>query len=346
MARSLLVGSLNLESPAAVFAAAGAALRHDVARVPDGETGERLGWIFSLAPRFAAVAALELAPASWGEHIDHRFDQYRPREGVAPEDVEFGNLGYADDAIASYACFRDAVEGGTLRGDTRFQVALPTAFMAVMAVVARDPRAARTPAYGRARARGRGGMREVIAAARLAIQWDTPCEVSITEAVSPPVTWSFDDAAAQVGRMAALVPDGVELGFHHCYGDPPDAETGHGKHWMEPRDAGAMVRLTNAMLDRIDRRVDWVHMPVPIERDDDDFFAPLRELRLPEETELYLGLVHFEDGAAGTQRRIDTAARHVASFGVATECGIGRIPRDEVVPTLEIHRDVLLPTRA
>ena len=87
-------------------------------------------------------------------------------------------------------------------------------------------------------------------------------------------------------------------------------------------------------------------MPVPIERDDDDFFAPLRELRLPEETELYLGLVHFEDGAAGTQRRIDTAARHVASFGVATECGIGRIPRDEVVPTLEIHRDVLLPDRA
>ena len=98
MARSLLVGSLNLESPDAVFAAVGAALRDDVARVPDGETGERLGWIFSLAPRFAAVDALELAPASWGEHIDHHFDQYRPRDGVAPEDVEFGNLGYADDA--------------------------------------------------------------------------------------------------------------------------------------------------------------------------------------------------------------------------------------------------------
>jgi hypothetical protein len=114
---------------------------------------------------------------------------------------------------------------------------------------------------------------------------------------------------------------------------------------MEPRDAGAMVRLTNAMLDHIDRRVDWVHMPVPMERDDDDFFAPLRALRLPEHTELYLGLVHFEDGTAGTQRRIDTAARHVTSFGVATECGIGRIPRDEVVPTLQIHRDVQVPVR-
>src|SRR4051794_31993741 len=189
MARSLLVGSLNLESPAAVFAAAGAALRHDVARVPDGETGERLGWIFSLAPRFAAVDALELAPASWGEHIDHHFDQYRPREGVAPEDVEFGNLGYADDAIASYARFRDAVVGGTLRGDTRFQVALPTAFMAGVAFVDIEPRAALTRAYERARAREIARMLEFIAHARLAIQWDTPCEVSITEGVSPPVTW-------------------------------------------------------------------------------------------------------------------------------------------------------------
>ena len=83
-----------------------------------------------------------------------------------------------------------------------------------------------------------------------------------------------------------------------------------------------------------------------MKRDDDAFFAPLRELRLPEETELYLGLVHFEDGVAGTQQRIDTAARHVSSFGVATECGLGRIPRDEIVPTLEIHREVLLPERA
>ena len=106
-----------------------------------------------------------------------------------------------------------------------------------------------------------------------------------------------------------------------------------------------MVRLTNAMLDHIDRRVDWVHMPVPIERDDDDFFAPLARLRLPEDTELYLGLVHFEDGIAGTQRRIDTASATCRRSASQAECGIGRIPRDEVVPTLQIHRDVQVPIR-
>jgi hypothetical protein len=344
-ARSLLIGSLNLESPDAVFAAVGSTLGSHVRAVPDGETGERLGWIFSLAPRFAAVEALEVAPQGWGEQIDHHFDQYRPRAGVAPEDVVFGNLGYADDALASFERFDAAVRQGVLPRDVRFQVALPTAYMALMAYVDIEHRDALTPAYERALGEEIGRMLARIPAERLAIQWDIPCEVSITEGVSPPVTWSADDAAAQLGRMAALVPDGVDLGFHHCYGDPPDAETGHGKHWLEPADAGAMVRLTNAMLEHIGRRVDWVHMPVPIERDDDAYFAPLADLRLPAETELYLGLVHVEDGVEGTQRRIDTAARHVVGFGVATECGLGRIPRTEVVPTLQIHCDVQVPVR-
>jgi hypothetical protein len=345
MARSLLVGSLNLDSADAVFDAVGATLGEDVRRVPDGETGDRLGWIFSLAPRIAAVDTLEVTPQGWGEAIDHHFDQYRPRAGVAAQDVVFGSLGYAEDALASYERFDAAVRRGVLPGDVRFQVALPTAYMALMAYVDIDYREALTPAYERALGEEIGRMLATIPAERLAIQWDTPCEVSITEGVSPPVRWSFDDVTAELGRMAALVPGGVELGFHHCYGDPPDAETGHGKHWLEPADAGAMVRLTNGLLEHVDRRVDWVHMPVPIERDDDAYFAPLAGLRLPPETELYLGLVHFEDGVAGTQRRIDAAAPHADGFGVATECGLGRIPCEEVLPVLQIHRDVQVPVR-
>ena len=147
----------------------------------------------------------------------------------------------------------------------------------------------------------------------------------------------------ELGRLAALVPEPVELGFHHCYGDPPDPETGHGKHWLEPPDASAMVKLTDGMLQVIARRIDWIHMPVPIDRDDDAFFAPLADLRLPAATELYLGLLHFEDGLEGAHRRIATASRFVAGFGVSTECGLGRVPREEVLPTLELHREVVVP---
>lgn len=33
--------------------------------------------------------------------------------------------------------------------------------------------------------------------------------------------------------------------------------------------------IVNAAVDAVDRRIDWVHIPVPIERDDDACFAPL-----------------------------------------------------------------------
>ncbi len=346
MARSLLVGSLNLESADAVFEAVGEILAGDVTRVPDGETGDRLGWIAALEPRIAATEGLERTPQTWGEtETRHSFSLFGPAPDVRADDITFANLGYADEAIASYARFAAAVEGGILADDMRFQVSLPTAYMALMAYIELEHRDALTPAYERALGREVSRIVDSIPAHRLAIQWDCPCEVGITEQVGPPNTWTLDDVAAELGRMAALLPAEVELGYHHCYGDPPDEASGHGKHWMEPKDASAMVRLTNAMLDHITRPVGWVHMPVPIERADDAYFEPLADLRLPEDTELYLGLVHFEDGVAGTQRRIETASGYVAGFGVAGECGLGRVPRAEVVPTLQIHHDVDVPIR-
>jgi hypothetical protein len=65
-------------------------------------------------------------------------------------------------------------------------------------------------------------------------------------------------------------------------------------------------------------------MPVPIGRTDDAFYAPLENLRLNPETELYLGLVHAQDGVEGTRRRIEIAKKYAPSFGIASECGISR----------------------
>jgi hypothetical protein len=41
-------------------------------------------------------------------------------------------------------------------------------------------------------------------------------------------------------------------------------------------------------------------------------------------TELYLGLVHVEDGVRGSIARVAAAKRHTRDFGVASECGISR----------------------
>jgi hypothetical protein len=65
-------------------------------------------------------------------------------------------------------------------------------------------------------------------------------------------------------------------------------------------------------------------MPVPIDRTDEAFYAPLKNLRLGPKTELYLGLVHAQDGVDGTRRRMETAKKFASRFGIASECGISR----------------------
>jgi hypothetical protein len=94
-----------------------------------------------------------------------------------------------------------------------------------------------------------------------------------------------------------------------------------------------MVQLANLIACAISHPLAYIHMPVPIERSDDAFFAPLRELKLGPKTELILGLVH-NDGVDATKRRIAAAQKFMPTFGVATECGIARQRRPELVKSL------------
>ena len=55
------------------------------------------------------------------------------------------------------------------------------------------------------------------------------------------------------------------------------------------------------------------------------------------DAKVFLGLVHSDDGIEGTHRRIATARRHLDTFGIATECGFGRRPPEQIPELLEIH---------
>ena len=92
------------------------------------------------------------------------------------------------------------------------------------------------------------------------------------------------------------------------------------------------------MVERVERTLNWLHVPVPIGRDDDAYYAPLRSRQLPDAAELYLGQVHAADGLDGTRRRIAVAERFVPEFGIAAECGFARARRPNVVKQfLETH---------
>ncbi len=110
--------------------------------------------------------------------------------------------------------------------------------------------------------------------------------------------------------QAQHVPADAELGLHLLsYCDP-----GH-KHVIEPKDTKLMVDLTNALVAAIKHPIAWIHMPVPRERDDVAYFAPLKGLKLGHGTELYLGLVHLTDGIDGARRRLAAAKQVVGDFG-------------------------------
>src|SRR3546814_11507908 len=127
---------------------------------------------------------------------------------------------------------------------------------------------------------------------------DLCLEVLAWEGVTPidredPKGFILDELA----HLGDMVPARAQLGYHLCYGDFRH------KHAIEPTDMANMVTIANGIASRLSRPIDWIHMPVPQDRKDDAYFAPLAGLELPETSELFLGLIHYSDGEEGTDRK-------------------------------------------
>jgi hypothetical protein len=281
-----LVGSIGLDTVEEVFRTVGKMLGPYLRRVPDGEVGGRKLWISWQYPVLRASVYLRPDP-SGAVRPTNRFPLLTLAEGVAPADVRFGELGYAREARASYLDFVAAREDGTLPKGIRFQVCLPTPFAVVSSVVVPAALPAVEAAYERAM------MAEVAALCRhipqrdLCIQWDVCNEMILwdgqpTDAVPSGVP--RESLLARLGRLCAAVPDEVELGVHLCYGDFG------ARHFVEPKDAARMVEFANALARSSRHPLAYIHMPVPIDRRDDAFHRPLRDLKLGQGTELFLGL--------------------------------------------------------
>ena len=138
-------------------------------------------------------------------------------------------------------------------------------------------------------------------------------------------------AGIVIAARQLTCPADIDLMFHFCYGD-----AGH-RHVVEPTDMGDMVDFANRLTARIPRPIQLIHMPVPRDRIDAAYFAPLARLRLNPATKLCLGLVHYTDGIDGTRARLATAQRFVADFSIATECGFGRRDPTTIPELLRIH---------
>jgi hypothetical protein len=331
-----LCGSVPLADSETVFRTVAAKLGGRARRIPDGEPGERDNWVVWQLPKLEAHPDLELAPPPSPEYGPSL--RARPKPGVDPSSVKFGPLGYSDAAIKSWEVFSRLRAEGVIAPDVRFQVSLPTPIAVVAAFVGAH-QAQLEAAY---EARLLIELDEILAAipaADLAIQWDTAVEFAVFEGVFP--AWFGTDypsrraeVVTRLVRLGDAVPGEVELGYHLCYGD-----FGH-EHFVEPADTSKLAAVAGEVAAGLGRRLDWVHMPVPRDRTDAAYFAPLADLSLPAETTLFLGLVHATDGLDGARARIDAARGAVKTFGVATECGMGRRPAEQIPALLDLHTAV------
>ena len=141
------VGSIALDSVEEVMREVGTTCGRRLRRMPDGEPGGRRLWISWQWPVLRASAYLresEQRPPG----VPFQLLELAP--GVDPQEVVFGELGYAREARASYQDFRGARERGELPADVKFQVCLPTPFAVISAMLTPESSPAVLPAYERA----------------------------------------------------------------------------------------------------------------------------------------------------------------------------------------------------
>lgn len=328
----LLIGSVPLDTAGNVFATASRELGSLLRRIPDGECGERLNWVSWQS------AAFERIPFVEHSEEDQTGDgpkgpQFRVRPGFPTAAVQFGPLGYAAAAAESYQAFERAKKSGDIPADMRFQIGVATPLSVVGQYIDDAFQAAIEPAYEHRLLDEIDEIAAIVPHDQLAIQWNLATELSIIEGRRPVYfdkVW--DGILERVVRACERVPEEAELGLHFCFRDFEFHD------FPLPRDLDRVVDLANGISGTVGRSIEWMHIPVPAAERRGDYFEPLDHLTPRDETDLFLGVIHDDDGVAVTQHQIAMAQQRVAEFGVACECGLSDFASDKVMALLQKHR--------
>jgi hypothetical protein len=331
------VGSIPLANSETVFRDLCSAVGPHIIRLPDGETGIRKSWIRFLQDVLVDSPSIEVAddvpPFLFTQHdgkVVREIPRLRIIPGSEPKAEDF-KTGYADMAIESWGTFQRLQDEGTIPANVKFQVSIPTPIAPTYNNMVPDDRAPLLPELTKHFVGEIEKIANTLPNDRVAIQWDVCQEVLAWEGYYD--AGPADFKTETMGVLVAIgdaVPADIELGYHLCYGSPAD------EHMVLPKDSGLMVEMTNAIIAGVGRPVQFVHMPVIKNRTDDAYFAPMQNLKLGPETELYLGLIHSGDGD-GDQARLSAARRHTRVDGIGTECGMARGDADQFPTLLGAH---------
>jgi hypothetical protein len=340
-------GSVNLADAESVMQEIASRVPSGLRRVPDGETGDRGNWIFFQMQKFLASPSLVPAgPLEAAEGDYEQVPQVRLADGVDPAQMAWPDLGYAGAYLGSYATFAALRGQGTIPGGVRFQVEYPTPLAAISAYIVPEQQQALLGSYEQAMFADLGRLLAAIPHSEVAVQWDVAVEFGVLEeAFAPGGAQAFDAITAGLARCVDQVPAEIPVGLHLCYGD-----YGH-QHFKQPQSLALQVRVLDAVIAAAGRAVSFVSFTVPQYQREESYFAPLAGLAADPDTELNFALVpyHPADQAPGTTgeqvRLIDAAVAASPggsrAWGICTECGMGRVDREDIPVLLDLHRQIV-----
>ncbi|OAL37073.1 hypothetical protein AYO20_03550 [Fonsecaea nubica] len=350
-----LVGSFPAPDATTAFCKCATALKGRLGSMPDGEPGWRWNFTIGLVQKKAtenpALAQI------WREY-DENYDPVPVKEMAGEEVTRLRaaieqaswELGYAEDAVASYAVFCKLRDEGALEAGVRFQVCLPGMSSFAIFVKPAFQYLVEDLAY-QAMLREIEALVAAVPPGDLAVQFDIASDYIKNEAQQdssssylaslredfhpPPNEDAMERYSAQYAGLMAKVPAAAFAGLHICMGNINNRPV------LAPRDMSVMVKLANRIVDKTTRQIQWIHFGCLAEWTDPAPYAPLAALH-DKNLAVYLGLV-YPDDLDGAKQRVAAAKNHLPKFGVAPVCGLARTSEDGVQSVLDILRE-LTPT--
>ncbi len=317
-----LVGSLPGTSAEAAMSSALEILGPFLRSLPDGETGERRNWVISIIEGLRDHPDLQLRkPGDWSDYDKTPVMTIRKGHRLYGASLDFGHV----DAVRH--SFPEFVRATTAygRADLAFQQGVPGDFdLAMFTLGPVGALRSRRP-FTEATLSELRGVQAVTGPDTL-FQIEVPVELVLlakAPMAARPVLAKL--LSRSITGLAAASPVGTRFAVHLCLGDMNNRALG------TMTDVGPLVLLANAVLRGWPegRPLDILHAPFaaadqPATRDP-AYYAPLRDLALPQDVRFAAGFAH-ESQSLADQLEIrgtidDLLDREVV---IAAACGMGR----------------------
>lgn len=295
--------------------------------LPTGETNRYEFYIRPIIEDLVAQGALEVKqPREWQSSRDRT--RHRVPRGSALTADSLA-LGYTKETEEALPVFAELRRTRALSG-TALQIGMPTDFTLAFVALGATGVLRHRRAFAEATVREITAVRE-LAGTDVVVQLEATAEL-VLMATAQPVHRALDMAlglSRGIAELAAAAPAGTRFGVHLCLGSLRNRAR------ATLRDTRPLVDLANAVARHwpADRPLEFVHGPLaagavpPPARA--EFYTPLGDLALAEQTAFYAGLVHDVPTEA-EQLQILTMVEEALGRpvdGVGSACGLGRRSR-------------------